>query len=318
MLSAFVDFASMSILATSLFIDETLFPTVFIGAFIVGSIARVIMSFNMDIFLEHLSSNKDTGGIRGVYMTSVNASFVLGPLLSSVLISDIADIGKVYIWGAAIMLPVMILVYKYFYDFKDKKYKRTKVITTLKRLYNHPDLSRICASNFILRFFYSWMVIYTPIFLHQIGFNLAEISIIMAISQIPFAVFEFPLGKIADKKLGEKEILTFGFVLTAFSTMAILLFDQKILWIWGALLFVTRIGASMIEIMTETYLFKKINDADVDILSMYRAIPPVAYVVGPMVASVLLLFLNMQLLFLVLGLIMLCGTFFSVRIKDTR
>jgi MFS family permease len=318
MVAATIDFISMLIIASSLFITETNFPIIFIGAYVVGSISRVIMAFNMDIFLEHISSDKDTGEIRGFYLTSINVSFVLGPLISGLLITDLLDIGKVYAWGAAVLLPVIILTHKYFKGFKDKKYKRSKLKKTIAKVYRHKDLSKIYMSDFILRFFYSWMIIYTPIFLSGVGFTLSEIGLIMSIALVPFMLLQIPLGKIADKYIGEKEILTLGFVVTSFATLSILLFTQKIFWLWAGILLLTRVGASMIEIMNETYLFKKINDADVDILSLYRSVKPLTYVISPIIASVLLLFVNIQHLFLVLGVIVMSGVFFSTRIKDTR
>ena len=89
-------------------------------------------------------------------------------------------------------------------------------------------------------------------------------------------------------------------------------------WLWTSLLFVTRIGASAIEVMTESYFFKKITDKDVDILSFYRIVRPLAYSISPVVASILLIFYDIKYLFLVLGVAMIFGINFSLRLKDTK
>jgi predicted MFS family arabinose efflux permease len=316
-LAATADLFALLVLASSVFVNETQYPIIFITAYMIGSAARVIMAFNMDIFLEHFSSDRDTGEIRGVYLTSINLAFVLGPLISGLLISDISNAGVVYAWGALFMAVVLYLTHKYLRGFKDNHYKRTKLVTTIKRIWEHKDLSKICVSNFILRFFYSWMIIYTPIFLSQIGFTLGEIGLIMSFALLPFMILELPLGKIADKYFGEKEILTLGFFIAGLSTMLITAFDEQIFWLWAGLLFMTRVGASMIEIMNETYLFKKISDADVDILSVYRSVRPITYVISPIIASVLLIFIEINQLFLFLGILVFTGVLFSTRLKDT-
>ena len=108
-----------------------------------------------------------------------------------------------------------------------------------------------------------------------------------------------------------------GFTIAGLSTMIIPFFDIKSFWFWAILLFVTRIGASMIEIMSETYLFKKINDSDIDTLSTYRAIGQFSYMLGPAIASILLIYISINYLFLILGFVVLSGIWFTTRIKDT-
>ena len=63
------------------------------------------------------------------------------------------------------------------------------------------------------------MVIYTPIYLHEhIGLPWSDIGIIFTIMLLPFVLFEFPAGKLADGKWGEKEPPIIGIILIAVST----------------------------------------------------------------------------------------------------
>jgi len=163
------------------------------------------------------------------------------------------------------------------------------------------------------------MIIYTPLYLHnEIGFSLADTSLIIGIALIPFILLEAPLGKIADKYLGEKEILTAGFIITAGATMIIPFIEAPIFWLWAAILFTTRIGASMIEVMTETYIFKKINASSIDVVSFFRMVRPTAYIASPIIASVLLIHIDFKYIFLILGAVVLYGIRFSLVIKDTK
>jgi MFS family permease len=311
---------ALIILALSVFVNnDPAFKWIFIVAFIAASIARSLAFLNIDIFLEHVTKDSDTGGIRGVFLTALNFAFILGPLIASLLVKSPSQLGRVYIWGLLTSLFVMFIGWRYFRKFKDSKYAKSHFKKSLLGVFKHRDLSRIFIANAILRFFYSWMVIYTPIYLHTvIGFPLDTVAIIVGFGLIPFILLQLPLGRIADDKFGEKEILSIGFIITAFSTLAMAFIGIQNFWIWAAILFATRVGASGIEIMSETYLFKKIDDDDVDILSLYRIVRPVIYTFSPIIASVLLFYVEMSNLFIVLSLVVISGLFVSLTLKDTR
>jgi MFS family permease len=164
------------------------------------------------------------------------------------------------------------------------------------------------------------MVIYAPLYLYNIiGLSWSEIGIIFTIMLTPFVILEYPLGVIADKYLGEKEILMLGFGIAGTATIVFGTLGESVpLAAWGFVLFLTRVGASMIESMTEIYFFKKITDRNTNIISVFRNTIPVAYTIAPIIASVLLFRLPYQALFVILGFICWMGIFLSLRIHDTR
>jgi len=289
-----------------------------IAAFILTFVATSVTFFNLDIFLESLSEDKSTGGTRGVFLTSLNTAFFIGPLISGLLIEG-ENFWKVYLSGAILLVPVFYILIRYMKDFVDPVYKKPHLLKAVGKIYNDSSLRSIFSSVFILRFFFSWMIIYIPIFLHnEIGFTLSETSLIIGIALIPFMLLEAPLGKIADKYIGEKEILTAGFIITALSTMFISFVDVKIFWLWAIILFTTRIGASMIEVMTETYIFKKIDGTSIDVVSFFRMVRPTAYIASPIIASLLLIHIDFKYIFLILGAIVLYGIRYSLVLKDTK
>ena len=181
------------------------------------------------------------------------------------------------------------------------------------------NVRNILMTDFLLNFFYAVMVIYMALYLTQnLGMGKVAIGTIFTVMLIPFVVFELPLGKIADKWLGEKEILTAGFILMAGSTAIIPFIHSKAIWLWALVLFLTRTGAAAVEIMKETYLFKKITDKDTDIMSISRNMQPVTYIIGPLLVSIFLSFFAFQYIWLALAVIMLGGIKFSLAIKDTK
>ena len=288
-----------------------------IGFFICVFIATFLLAFTLDIFLESNSRDSKTGSIRGIYMTVINSAWVFSPLLVGFILSD-SDYWKIYLAGAILILPALFLLRAGFRKFNDPTYKNIAIRATLKNIWRERDLFRIFSVSFLLGFFYTWMIIYTPIYLHDhIGFSWQTIGLIFTIMLLPFVLTETPLGKLADKKWGEKEILSWGLVIMALSTVVLTFINSTSVVFWAILLFITRVGASAVEIMSETYFFKKVQSSQADIISLYRATRPAAYVVGPSIASVLFIFVDFKMIFLALGIIMFSGLWFSLRLKDT-
>lgn len=317
--SLIAEFVALSILSFSLFLEIDPFLSIFFAiAFMVGFVARSIAFFNFDIFTEHLSSDKETGSIRGTFLTALNFAFIIGPLISGMIVNNQSEIGKSFIFGILLLIPVIFITLKYFSKFKDAEYKDYEFLGTVFYIVKNNDLRNIFICNFLLFFFYSWMIIYTPVYLYEtIGFHVDQVSTMIGIGLIPFLLLQYYLGKIADTKYGEKEILTIGFLIMGFATAFMTLAIPAIFFVWAIILFITRIGASMVESMVETYVFKKVNDKNLDVISLHRTVRPVAYIISPIVASIFLIFFDIQWIFVFLGIIMILGINFSLRIKDT-
>lgn len=288
-------------------------------SFVLSLILINILFFNMDIFLEHFSKNESTGGVRGSYLSIINLAWLFSPMVAGFILVD-HNYWSIYLVAALLILPIIYLLNKNFKNFEDPEYEETKFWKALKIIRNDYDVFRIVVANFILKFFYSWMVIYTPIYLHEhVGFDWRTIGYIFTFMLLPFVLLELPLGKLADQKIGEKEILNLGFIITAIMTGLLTFVSSPNAIIWAILLFGTRIGASMIEISTESYFFKKVSADDSNIISFFRMTSPIAYLIGPFLAGFLLFFIPFNQLFMALAiLILLPGLYFGARITDTR
>ncbi|MBI5077990.1 MAG: MFS transporter [Candidatus Yonathbacteria bacterium] len=294
-------------------------PAVIISAFILHQTLAAIIFLNFDNFVEAFSVDSATGGIRGLFMTVLNTAFVVAPFLAGLMLSD-HDFWKIYLAGAILMAMSFIVIAKNFKNYIDPAYVVPLFKETLSVIKESHDIHSIIYAHFLLAFFYSWMVIYVPLYLNQhIGISMNEIlGIITPIALLPFVLFEVILGKIADTKLGEKEILTLGFVIMALSAASLSFVTTASVAVWTALLFITRTGASMVEVTTESYFFKQVNAGDTHLITFMRTMRAVAGILGPLVGFVLLSYLDFNYLFLVLGIIMLTALPYSLTIKDTR
>ncbi|MGB8816095.1 MAG: MFS transporter [Minisyncoccia bacterium] len=294
-------------------------PLFLLISFIISLTSTTIIGFCLDIFVERNTDDRTTGKIRSFFLTSINLAWLFSPSIAG-LIVGIADYSKIYLFSTILMLPVIILFITSLRKFQDAEYKSFSILETFKILLIDKNLFSITKLCFILNFFYSWMIIYIPIYLNTyIGFDWKEIGLMFSIMLLPFVFIEIPLGKLADTKFGEKEILSLGVLIIAVSVGIISFIDEKNFMLWALILLMTRIGASMTEIMSETYFFKKINSSDANILSIYRMMSPLAYIFGPIVASMLLYYsLDIKYLFIILGFIVLYGLKYSFRIEDTK
>lgn len=291
---------------------------VVLGAFIANFVLTALFFMNMDIFLESETNDADTGGTRGLYLTSLNLAFVFGPFIASYFLTD-DEFWKVFVVGIVVLIPSLYLVHKLSY-FKDAEYEDVSIKVALKKLMKRPNVYFALQCGFVLRFFYSWMIIYSPLYLTQtVGFSIDETTLIIGVSVIPFILLEAILGKMADTSFGEKEILIIGMLIMALSTglLFFLPLTQSLI-LWMGVLFVTRIGASMIEVMTETYVFKMIDSTDTSVMTFLRIIRPLAYVLGPILGSLVVYFLGMSWLFLILAIYILLSMNYAFRLKDTQ
>ena len=280
--------------------------------------------YNLDVYLENISDDKNTGTIRGIFYTFYNLAWFASPFLAGIL-SKGENYSNVYLAASFSLLPFIALVAILFSESKSVRYDKHGVWDDLRILFRSrrledKDIRRILAVDFVLNLFYAVMVVYMPIYLHEyIGLSWPEIGLVFSIMLLPFVLFELPLGRLADRKFGEKEFLLAGIAVCGLSTLVIPFLETDY-WVWWAIiLFMTRVGAATMEITKECYLFKKIDGENTGIISLARINVPFSYLVGPIFATLILLAFDMHMIFLVLGGVMVtAGWHFGSRIRDTK
>lgn len=292
--------------------------TVILPLFIAYLVTYPLILYSLDIFIESYTENENaTGSIRGTLLTVTNTALILGPLTAGFILTNGA-FWKVYVIAALFLLPFLFLMRRFRY-FKDPKYHPLKIKKTLTCVVGHKDISNILMAQFIMRFFFAWAVIYMPIYLiKEIGFTFAEFGIMTFIYLIPFALLEYPAGRLADSRFGEKEILSLGFFIAAVFTAFISFIQTDNFLLWVAVLFMIRVGLSLIEIMTESYFFKHVDGSDNNTISFFRMTRPFAYIVGPLIANMALLIFDFRFIWLILSFVLLFGLYFSSRLHDTK
>ncbi len=287
----------------------------FVLYFAMGS----VLILSIDIFLDGVTSHTLTGTVRGIMLTSMNVAWALSPLFAGFLLRD-KGFSILYIISSVLILFIMFIVRTEFKDFKDDTYEKMSIMKGLKDVAKSKNLRGAFFSNYLLHFFYTWMVIYTPIYLYNsIGFSWPEVGLILSIMLLPFIFIEIPLGRIADNKIGEKEILIAGFIVMAGFTAILSFIKSDSLIIWAGVLFLTRIGASMAEIMSETYFFKIIKEKEIHLISFFRTLKPISYLTSSLfaVAFITIFEVEIKYLFVILAIVMILSLRPILKIRDT-
>src|SRR3989338_4530014 len=73
---------------------------------------QAILSFsrvNFDIYLEKLSQPKETGSVRGAYLTIVNSSWVFAPLITGFLVGATQNYNRAFLAGTLVAAAALLV-----------------------------------------------------------------------------------------------------------------------------------------------------------------------------------------------------------------
>jgi MFS family permease len=280
-----------------------------------GSILMLIY-YSLDIFLEEISDNKKTGGIRGLYLTITNIAIASAPLLVAAL--ALGDEYTILFWiSALILMPALLIAVLSFHNKPVHKKHTLPHSLPLASFWKSLNIKRVSLASWVLEMFFVFMVIYTPIYLREvIGFDWGQIGVAFTIMLLPFVIFDWPVGRLADKKYGEKEIMSIGFFIMGASVLVMPFLGNNI-FIWTAILFLSRVGASFVEITTESYFFKHVDSRDTGFISLYRLTRPVSIITGALLYAVSIYLSSIASTFFVVSIILFYGLKQSLYLKDT-
>jgi len=296
-------------------------PSITIAAFIAFNALYPQIFLNIDIFLETLIGDQEnsTGSKRGLILTLMSFAGFLSPLAMGYLIGDSENLSLVYYVAAAIgflCIGIFVARFRHFYD---PEYKTVRVRDLLPVTLKNRDLSTVLITQFLLQLFYMSAVIYFPLyFATVVGLSWESIGYIIAVGLFAFVIFEYPIGLLADHHWGEKEMMAFGFTILAITSASLFYMQDATVISFMALMFLSRFGASLVEVTTESYFFKQVKGHDSNLISLFRLMRPLGSLVGALAGSIALLFFPLPFIFVLLGLLMASGTFITLRLTDTR
>ncbi len=292
-------------------------PTTIAFMFLIHESVVPMIYYCLDLFLEDATPENETGEVRGIDLTVVNIAIACGPLLVSFLTPD-GDFSLLYFASTLLLVPMLFVVFFSFRKLKIEPPKLGKSVFEFKLWLKSIDIRRVTIARLILQIFYAVMVIYTPIYLHNtMMFSWSQIGLIFTVMLLPFILFELPAEEVAEHWSGEKEVMTVGFFIMGMSLL-IMPFLSANIFSWMIVLFVSRIGASFVEVTTEAYFFKRVWKTDTGLISIFRITAPVSIVLGSMLGVIVLSLLPFKAIFLVLSILVFFGTQMSAILKEVR
>lgn len=297
-------------------------PYLALFLFVIHQAIVPLLLFNLDIFMEVLIGDNEnsTGRERGVLLTIMSFTYAVAPLVIGRFLGDgVPDFTIAYITSALFLVPFLYIILVYFKEFENPHYPHFKLGEAILGFWSQSDIRNVFCAHFLLQLFFTWMVIYTPVYLSTvIGFNWEQIGAILFVGLMAYVFLEYAIGVIADTYLGEKEMMAFGFAITAIATSWFVFLDNSSIALWMTAMFLTRFGASFIETTTESYFFKHTQGKDSSVIGLFRITNPLSYVVGALFGTIALHYFAFEFLFVILGALMIPGLFFAMALKDTR
>lgn len=272
----------------------------------------------LDIILETFSEDNMSGRIRGLHLTITNFGFLVGPFAAT---WTLAHYGFAGVFFAKLVLTILAFAIALVSLSKvNHSYSRNlEVMQIFERVRRRKNILRIYHISFVLEFFYAIMVVFTTLYLSEHGFNLGELGIVFTIMLVPFVLLQLPIGYLADKKWGEKELLITALIITTVTVLGVYFTESRTVMMWGLLLFATRVGAAMLEILRDSYFYKRIDMDDVDIIDFFRTAQPVGYIAAATIStSILTLGLSIRSLFLIAALVVFSGLWSAFKLSDNK
>lgn len=294
-------------------------PLIALLGIILFSVTSNLIWINIDVVLESFSSNTRTGRIRTTNLTFANIGWILAPNLSGYLV-NLGGYTLTFMISAVVIVLFFIVFLKQGKNLKDKiTHPKGNIKKAIITTWSNKNLRGVFFASLLLSVFYSSAVVYIPVYLHEmLGIGWRNLGVMFSIMLLPFVLIEIPAGVLADKYIGEKEMMTTGMIILIASLFLFWYISIPALWLWTLVLFFSRIGAALVESTKEAYFFKIVDVEDIGLINFFRTANPLGYIIGPGLAILILSFFPLPYIFLLLGVIMISGIGFIAMIKDTK
>jgi len=287
------------------------FVRVFMSLYVMMSLALMVHAF---------AKAKDLGKTEGFYFLFNNLGYFVGPIVGG-LVAKYAGFEPVFVLsGLSFMLALVYLLHQHLIDKHPSlalPHKAKQVGVGLDNIKLFLKSKNRIGAYFVSIALVSWMSfkqIVIPLFVLDMGFGSDTAGLIISLSILPCLLFEFPIGKYADKS-GVKLPIAFGFFIIAFFVLAVKVSPYFILD--AVLLILANIGGAFIEPLHDVYFFKNVKKNEEDVLfGIFATADPVGRFIGPAIISTSLIFLPFEGVFVVFAGLFAVAGLFSFLIKD--
>lgn len=272
---------------------------------------------SLDVILESFSLDNMSGRIRGKHLTFMNAGYLFGPFFSTKVLDSYGYSG---VFSVLLIINAVIFVVALM-SLRSANHRFKGEVTAkdiIKKVSVRKNILRIYYLSFVLEVFYALTVIYIPIHLADIGYSWEKIGLILTIMLLPFVFLQYPMGLLADKRMGEKELIIVSVFIMSVSSFALFFMMSGTILLWSVVLFSGRVGCAMLEVLRDSYFYKRIDGDDVDLIDFFRTAMPSAFVISSAITLPLLIFFPIKTSFLVVAIITLTGFLPAYFLEDNK
>ncbi|KND47162.1 MAG: hypothetical protein AB199_01880 [Parcubacteria bacterium C7867-004] len=262
-----------------------------------------LIAYQLDLLLEAtMRGESTTGRVRTAFLTAGNLALIMAPIAIGFLLDDSERYSLVFLVASLSLAPfIALFLIEPLPEGQPPVF--SAVGMTCACIWKDADLRAAALGNAVLQFFYHLAPLYIPLYLHTVlGMPWEQLGWIFAIMLLPFVFVEYPAGWLADRYLGDKGMLIAGFLIAGVAFAAIGFVDTTTpVEIIVAILFISRIGAALVESMVESHFFRRVSERDANTISVFRMTRPLSALIAPVFASIILFAGNYLIFFLIAG-----------------
>jgi MFS family permease len=297
-------------------------PFITIPALLLHLTLPPILWYALDLLFKGITENNArTGQLRTLFISFVNGGAILAQIIMGNILQETEAYQLVFFLSALTLIPSVIFLTLSVWNLKHVAKEVTfSIRDTLLCITGSEDTRRIFVVGLFLQIIFAWLSIYAPLYFHEeLGLAWSDLSLVFAIMLLPYVFLEPIVGFLEDKFFAEREFMAMGFLIVGVATMGIsFITASSITPLLITIMLTTRMGAAFVEAATESYFFKHVEREDENSFGLYRSLAPLAYMIGPIVGTVLLLLVPFTYLFTIFGILMLLGIPFALSLKPIR
>jgi len=204
-----------------------------------------------EAFIKDISPTNRRGEFRSFFGTFANAGMLIGPLIGGFLAWRLG-VRSPYLFAAILLFIPLILMLQMEADHRDRsvngKLTMKDFLSLLEGFLRHKELKILALCTLSLYFWYAVKWVFGPLFLLNLNYSPFIIGAWLAVSGLPFLLFQLPIGKLSDK-IGKSKIIYLGF-LTSTIFLIPLGFMSSISSLLAAI-FIVSIGTAFVEPLIE-------------------------------------------------------------------
>lgn len=273
----------------------------------------------LDMLLEAHSRDEDTGRVRGLYIFFGSFGFLIAPVVGGFIVDRYGFSSIFFVAVLCYVVMFLLALSRYLSEGTPETSKKISFLEIAQRLLRDGDIGRIYIISLLLEGFYVMSVITFPLYLIKMGLTLSQSGLIFTVMLLPFILFAYPAGRLADMRWGEKEILVSAMIFLGMVLLVISRVETGSIYVWMVLFFSTRIGASLMETMRDSYFFRKVGGEDVELISFFRTARSIGILIAAGITFIFLYFGDLyDKLFMFSAVCIFLGALVALQLKDSE